>query len=68
MNSADFAMQEFERKGWVTAGVWQDPMQESLCTDVIKMLEILDSKDHSGSSAGYIIQLFYMMARYHTIP
>ena len=68
MKSADFAMNEFIRKGWVTNGVWKDPMQQALCTDVIKMLEILDSRDHSGSSAGYVIVLFDQLARYKALP
>ncbi len=69
MKSADFAMNEFIRKGWVASdGLWKCPMQQSLCTDVIKMLEILDNKDHSGSSAGYIIVLFDQLARYKALP
>jgi hypothetical protein len=68
MNSAEFAMSEFVRKGWVTDGVWKDGMQEILCTDVIKMLSILDGRDHSGSSAGYIIKLFEHLAHYKALP
>lgn len=62
------AMNEFQYAGWVDEnGVWEDDMQQSLCENIMKMLDVFCEEGHSGSSAPYAINLFKRLASWEII-
>lgn len=62
------AMNEFQYAGWVDEnGVWKDDMQQSLCENIMKMLDVFSEEGHSGSSAPYAINLFKRLASWEII-
>lgn len=64
-NYESHAWQEFRAAGWVDQNnKFNDEMQEAICTNVLKMLEIFADEGHSGSSAPYAINLFEKIASY----
>ena len=59
---------EFRAAGWVDEnGNFKDEMQELMCTQVLKLLDVFDSHEHSGSTAPYAISLFERLAKFKPI-
>ena len=53
-NLNEHAMREFRIAGWVDEnGKWIDDMQEAICNNVLKLLEVFADEGHSGSTAPY---------------
>ena len=64
-NYESHAWREFRAAGWVDENnKFNDEMQEAICTNVLKMLEIFADEGHSGSSAPYAINLFEKIASF----
>lgn len=64
-NYESHAWQEFRAAGWVDENnKFIDEMQEAICKNVLKMLEIFADEGHSGSSAPYAINLFEKIASF----
>lgn len=64
-NYESHAWREFRAAGWVDENnKFNDEMQEAICTNVLKMLEIFADEGHSGSSAPYAINLFQKIASF----
>lgn len=64
-NYESHAWQEFRAAGWVDENnKFDDEMQEAICTNVLKMLEIFADEGHTGSSAPYAINLFQKIASF----
>lgn len=62
------ALEEFRASGWIDGnGEYCDEMQEMICEEVIKLLNIFAEQRHSGSSAPYAINLFEKLARFEPI-
>jgi hypothetical protein len=62
------AIQEFRAAGWLDSdGNFKDEMQEAICNNVLKMLDIFADEGHSGSSAPYAINLFSKIAGFEPI-
>lgn len=59
---------EFRACGWTNEdGTFKDGMQESICKNVLKMLEVFHDEGHSGSTAPYTIGLFSRLAAFEPI-
>jgi len=59
------AEREFRAAGWLDAdGKYCDEMQEAICNNVLKLLEVFSDEGHSGSSAPYAIGLFSELAKF----
>ncbi len=55
-NTIHHALSEFVFAGWMTQdGVFNDESQESICQDMIQVIELIDGQDHSGFSIQYLI-------------
>ncbi len=64
-NYENHAWREFRAAGWVDENnKFIDEMQEAICKNVLKMLEIFADEGHSGSSAPYAINLFEKIASF----
>jgi len=66
MNNYEFhARKEFQAAGWTDeTGKFHDRMQEIICNHVLKLLEVLHSEEHSGTTAPYTIDLFSKLANF----
>jgi len=59
------AMREFRAAGWLdTNNKFLDPMQEMMCIQVCKLLDLFCTHGHSGFSAPYAIDMFKTLARH----
>lgn len=57
--------QEIVRAKWVdNTNKYKDEMQELACKNVIDLLSVLSTQDHTGWSVSYVIQLFTECAKY----
>ena len=62
------ALSEFRASGWLNEdGTYIDEMQEAICKNVLKMLDIFTEEGHSGSSAAYTINLFKKVASFEPL-
>ena len=62
------ALAEFKAAGWLDdSGKYNNEMQEAICTNVLKMLDIFADEGHSGSSASYTINLFKKIASFEPL-
>lgn len=67
-NYKSHAENEFRAAGWINEdGTYKDEMQEAICNNVLKMLEIFADEGHSGSSAPYAINLFKKIASFEPL-
>ena len=67
-NYESHAWREFRAAGWVDEhDNFNDGMQEAICRNVLKMLEIFAEEGHSGSTAPYTINLFEKIASFKPI-
>ena len=67
-NYEKHAINEFRAAGWLNEdGSYKDEMQEAICNNVLKMLEIFADEGHSGSSAPYAINLFKKIASFEPL-
>lgn len=68
MSYIDHAMREFRAAGWVDEnGNYCDEMQEAICNHVLKLLEVFAEEGHSGSSAGYAVNMFEKLAKFEPL-
>ena len=62
------AWREFMVAGWCDEkGVFEHPMQQLICDNVLSLLEVLCGQDHSGSSYPYLMGLFEAVSGFHPI-
>lgn len=55
-NTIHHALSEFVFAGWMTPeGTFDDEMQESICQNMIDVIELIDGQGHSGFSIQYLI-------------
>lgn len=67
-NLVSHAWREFRAAGWVDEhDNFNDGMQEAICRNVLRMLEIFAEEGHSGSTAPYTINLFEKIASFKPI-
>ena len=67
-NYKKHAMVEFRVAGWTDEnGKYKDEMQEAICNNVLKMLDVFADEGHSGTSASYTIGLFKKLASFKPI-
>lgn len=51
------ALSEFVFVGWMSPeGTFNNEMQESICQNMIDVIELIDSQGHSGFSLTYLIK------------
>lgn len=63
-NLVDYAQAEFEALGWVDSeGRFNDPVQESICHNILDLLIIFGRQGHSGTSGAYALDLFTKLAK-----
>lgn len=64
-NYESHAWREFRAAGWVNENnKFDDEMQEAICMNVLKMIQIFADEGHSGSTAPYAINLFEKIASF----
>jgi hypothetical protein len=62
------AMSEFRAAGFIDEnGNYCDEMQEAICKNVLKMLEVFIDEGHSGFSAPYTINMFSKLASFEPL-
>ena len=67
-NYIKYAYREFQAAGWCDKdNQFTDEMQQSICEDVIELLEVFNNHGHSGSSGSYAIQMFTKLANFDPI-
>ena len=67
-NLKQHALEEFRIAGWMNEdGKYNDEMQEAICKNVLKLLDVLNEEGHSGSSTPYAINLFSDLAKFKII-
>ncbi len=67
-NYKTHAQREFHAAGWLNDdGSFKDEMQETICTHVMKLLEVFSEEGHSGSSAPYAVNLFEKLALFEPL-
>ena len=67
-NYKTHAMREFRAAGWIDDdGNYCDEMQQAICEHVLKLLEVFADEGHSGTTAGYTVQMFEKLAMYKPI-
>jgi hypothetical protein len=68
MSYKDHAISEFKALGWVDSeGEYNCEMQQSICEDVLRLLDVFAEAGHSGSTAPYAINLFSRLAKFEPI-
>jgi len=63
MTLVDYAKSEFSLLGWPG----DDKMQKMICDDILALLEVFDSQNHSGSSASYCANLFKKLVAFEPL-
>lgn len=58
------ALREFEALGWIKDGEWCDEQQESVCNDVLRLLDTLGEQGHSGTTITYTLDMFMELATF----
>jgi hypothetical protein len=67
-NYKKHAEREFRAAGWMDEnGKFHDEMQEMICADLVKLLDVFAEEGHSGSTAPYTINLFKRLAMFEPI-
>jgi len=67
-NLHSHAMAEFRAAGFIDeSGNYCDEMQESICKNVLDMLDNFVEEGHSGFSASYTIKMFSKLASYEPL-
>ena len=67
-NYQKHAMKEFRAAGWINENdQYMDEMQEAICGNVLRLLDVFDGEGHSGSTAPYTINLFSKLASFEPI-
>lgn len=67
-NLLNHAMIEFRAAKFIDENnQYCDEMQESICKNVLRLIEIFSEEGHSGSSASYAINLFKQLALFEPI-
>ena len=67
-NYKTHARREFVAAGWCDEdGKFDCEMQEAICDNVVKLLDVFAEEGHSGSSAPYAINLFKNLAAFEPI-
>lgn len=62
------AFDEFRAAGFIDEnGIYCDEMQEAICENVLKLIEVFSDEGHSGFSAPYTINLFAKLANFEPI-
>ena len=62
------ALDEFRAAGFIDEnGIYCDEMQEAVCENVLKLLDVFADEGHSGFSASYAIKLFTKLAKFEPI-
>jgi hypothetical protein len=69
------ALAEFRYAGWMDGnneflcdeGEPGFSPQETMCLDVLELLEVFGKQGHSGHSAGYLLSMFEKLARYRPL-
>lgn len=68
MSYETHAKNEFRAAGWTDdSGKFKDEMQEAICKQVLKLLEVFSEEGHSGTTAQYSIDLFSRLAKFEPI-
>lgn len=68
MSYRSYAELEFKASGWMNEdGIFDDDMQELLCTQVLELLELFSTHGHSGTTAQYAINLFEKLAKFEPL-
>jgi hypothetical protein len=68
MSFREYAMDEFKYAGWLNEdGSFKDAMQEALCENILKILDIFAEEGHSGSSASYAIGLLTKLLKFEPL-
>jgi len=62
MSLVEHAKKEFEIKGWL--GLPEDDPQAWVVEDVLELLEVFAKQGHSGTSAPYVANLFFNLAKF----
>lgn len=62
------AWDEFRAAGWTDdSGKFYDGMQETICREVLALLQTFAAYQHSGTTAPYVIDLFKSLASFEPI-
>jgi hypothetical protein len=62
------AMAEFRAAGFIDEnGNYCDEMQEAICKNVLKLMDVFNEEGHSGFSAPYTINMFSKLAKFEPI-
>ena len=62
------AIDEFRAAGFIDEnGIYCDEMQEAVCENVLKLIDVFADEGHSGFSASYTINLFAKLAMFEPI-
>lgn len=67
-NYKSHAWTEFRAAGWIDDNnKFKDDMQEAICNNVLKLLDVFADEGHSGTSAPYALNLFSTLAKFEPI-
>lgn len=68
-NLIEYAKEEFVRAGWLDkeTGKYLDEMQESICENVLELLNRTKDQGHSGTSINYMLNLFNRLVQYRPL-
>lgn len=62
------AFREFRAAGWVDEnGKFKNKLQEEICNDVLKLIDVFEEQGHSGTTSRYAINLFSKLAEFDPI-
>jgi len=62
------AFDEFRAAGFIDEnGIYCDEMQQAICENVLKLIDVFSDEGHSGFSASYAINLFAKLAKFEPI-
>jgi hypothetical protein len=62
------AFDEFRAAGFIDEnGIYCDEMQEAVCENVLKLIDVFADEGHSGFSASYTVNLFAKLAKFEPI-
>lgn len=63
-NYKKHAEREFRALGWTDEDGFKDEMQELMCNQVLELLKVFSSHEHSGTTAPYAVNLFKDLAAF----
>jgi len=62
------ALNEFYHAGWTDAnGKYKGEIQEAICNNVLKLLNVIAEEGHSGFSAQYVIRMFNALSKFQPL-